>query len=374
MAHSAFHQDTLAISATVPATIEAFVAPQLPALSAAGWKIHILTSPGLPTTFADHAGVTVHEVAMTRAMNPVADLTGLRDWVRLLREIRPGVILGSTPKAGMLSMVAGRIVGVPRRIFLHRGARWETEKGWQRRVLMAADKVTIRSATETLAVSNSLAALLVQERVARNRPLVLGMGGSKGVDLSVFTPPPHERKVDIFSLGFVGRLSEDKGIDTVLKVLDRVRQSLPHARLIVVGDSDGTNPIDPTTMRRIESGGSIEWTGYASDVAAQMQRLDVLVFPSQREGLPNVVIEAAACGVPTVGWDATGVRDAISDGVSGRTVRRGDIDAMVEAVLAISRQDRSTVAGSCTDWARKFDQRALTSALVGYLDDGRARG
>jgi glycosyltransferase involved in cell wall biosynthesis len=289
VAHSAFHQDTLAISATVPATIEAFVAPQLPALSAAGWKIHILTSPGLPTTFADHAGVTVHEVAMTRAMNPVA-------------------------------------------------------------------------------------ALLVQERVARNRPLVLGMGGSKGVDLSVFTPPPHERKVDIFSLGFVGRLSEDKGIDTVLKVLDRVRQSLPHARLIVVGDSDGTNPIDPTTMRRIESGGSIEWTGYTSDVAAQMQRLDVLVFPSQREGLPNVVIEAAACGVPTVGWDATGVRDAISDGVSGRTVRRGDIDAMVEAVLAISRQDRSTVAGSCTDWARKFDQRALTSALVGYLDDGRARG
>jgi glycosyltransferase involved in cell wall biosynthesis len=367
VARNGIRQDALVVSATVPATIEAFVAPQLPSLVDAGWKIHIVTSPGLPTGFAQLHGVEVHEIAMARATNPVGDLAALRKWVELLREIRPGVILGSTPKAGMLSMVAGRMVKTPRRIFLHRGARWETETGLQRRILMSADKLTIRSATEVLAVSNSLAALLVRERVARSRPVVLGNGGSKGVDLSVFTPGPPSRRNAPFTIGFVGRLSADKGVNTVLKVFDEFRRSEPETRLLIVGASDGVDPLDSKTLRRIHTDPSIEYVGHSDNVAEHMRKMDVLVFPSRREGLPNVVIEAAACGVPTVGWHVTGVSDAIADGISGRTVKYGDWAALVEGAQWVAATDKQLITEQCRGWAERFDQRVLTRQLVDWI-------
>jgi glycosyltransferase involved in cell wall biosynthesis len=95
-----------------------------------------------------------------------------------------------------------------------------------------------------------------------------------------------------------------------------------------------------------------------------------LVFPSEREGLPNAVIEAAASGVPSVGWDVTGVRDAISDGYSGVLVPPGDVAAFARATVALV--DAVRVPGTqwpqqARSWAQRFDSERLTAAWLRLL-------
>lgn len=358
----------LLIGTTITAAIDAFVAPQLPALVGAGWEVHLTSAPGPLATDCIGQGVVRHEIPMTRDINPLGDTSSLIKWITLLQDVRPSVVLASTPKAGMLAMVASRYCGVPRRVFLHRGARWETETGRRRMVLMAADKLTMRAATDVLAVSVSLADLVVRHGLAMTRPTVLGHGGSKGVDLERFRPVAKPTRRDHPpTIGFVGRLSGDKGIDTVIKVYYGVRRRVPEAALRVAGSIDDADPPDDAVVALLRDDPGVRWSGSTDDVPAFLNDIDVLVLPSHREGLPNVVIEAAACGVPAVGWRVTGVCDAIQHGRSGFLVNAGDETEMVNSVVRILAAGDGAYLDRCRTWATHFDQAILTRSLVRYL-------
>ena len=361
---------SLLITTTVPETMATFVLPQLPALSAAGWRIHLVTAPGpwdrKPTT----EGVVCHEVPMRRAMSPVADAVALERWVKLIREVTPDVVVGSTPKAGLLSMAAARICHVPNRIYQHRGARWETLSGFRRSLLLRADRATAANATEVLAVSPSLADLLVKQGVTETRPTVLGRGGAKGVELELFTPSANGRDSDAPpTLGFVGRITRDKGVATLLEIFDLVREHLPDSRLVIAGEADDSDPIDESLLGRIRNDSAIEWRGRILDVAPMLRELDVFVFPSLREGLPESIIEAAACGVPTVGWDVTGVRDAIDDGRTGRLAPVGNVPALANATLDVLSRGRASFQPDCRTWAAQFEQDLVTELFVEWLEE-----
>lgn len=362
----------LVVAATIPETIGKFMRVQLPALENAGFEIHVVSSSGNWHGGLPAPSVHRHTIMMSRAISPGSDVVALAQWVQLLRKLRPAMIFGSSPKAGLLSMLAGRLTRVPRRVFLHRGARWETATGAQRRLLMGADKLTMRSATDTIAVSNSLADLLLNERLAEQRPTVLGQGGSKGVNLAVFHPRPASvADARPPTIGFVGRLARDKGLEQLVMVFDLVREARRDATLTIAGYLDWDSPPPSQIMDRIERDPQISWDGPTSEVPAFLAELDVLVFPSQREGLPNVVLEAAACGVPVVGWDVTGVRDAIKDGESGIIVRHGDVAAMAVAVSEVLARGRGYYSRRCVRWARAFDEGETTKLIVEYLSSPR---
>jgi glycosyltransferase involved in cell wall biosynthesis len=317
---------------------------------------------------------------MVKPIEPRADAVALRQWVGLLRKVRPDVVIGASPKGGLLSMVAARLVGVRRRIFLHRGARWETLTGVSRRLTLAADRVTVRCATDVVAVSDSLADLLVSEGVTRRRATVLCGGGSKGVDLVRFVPggggtvvggPGGGDEPQPFPvLGFVGRLAGDKGLDVVLAAFDAALIEFPSAQLLVVGDVDSADPPADEVLERLGSDPQVTWRGWVTDVVPVLQQLDVLVFPSLREGLPNAVIEAAACGVPTVGWDVTGVRDAVANGMTGRLVPVCGAAAFNPAVVEVLSRGRGAYRDACRQWAGRFDQVALSRAWVDLVGGG----
>jgi glycosyltransferase involved in cell wall biosynthesis len=288
------------------------------------------------------------------------------------------VVIGASPKAGLLAMTAARLTRVPRRIFLHRGARWETLTGHQRRLTMAAERVTCANATDVVAVSDSLADLVVTSGISKRRPVVLGPGGSKGVDLERFTPRPVEGAGDSAAdrgaeppvLGFVGRLAADKGLDVVLAALAAVRLDAPAARLVIAGDVDAADPPETAILAALSDDPAIELLGWRRDLERVYPLFDVLVFPSAREGLPNAVIEAAACGVPTVGWTATGVRDAVADGSSGRLVPWRDVWAFAAAVRqVVSPSDRVRWREGARAWAERFDTRLISQLWVRLLEE-----
>ncbi len=355
----------LLITATVPETIGKFVAPQLKKLVQAGFEVHVATADGDWFGGEPSEPVQVHCVPMVRSTAPLGDLRALSRWDRLISRLAPDVILASTPKAGLLSLMAARRRSVPRRLFLHRGAPWETLSGPSSLVYRSADRLTLTAASETLAVSDSLADLLVEKKIAKTKPIVLGLGSSKGVNLRLFTPAENPPRDPV--IGYLGRLSSDKGIEQLLQVFDFTRARVPRLRLLLAGYPDPRTPIPDAVLARIQTDSAIEWRGPTTDPAGFMRRIRALVFPSHREGLPNVVIEAAATGVPTIGWDVTGVRDAVSPGISGSLVPFGDLSGMAAEVAHWLSRDPYETQPMARGWAQNFDEDAVTQNLVDYL-------
>lgn len=354
------------------------VLPQLPALREAGWRIHLVCDHGPLDPDVDGLVDGVSFIPMARAISPLRDLRSVTSMIALIRTIRPAVVMGSTPKAAMVSMVGARMADVPVRVFQVRGARWEGGGAPGDRVMRLADQVTARASTDVLAVSPSLARLLVAARVTRRPPVVLGFGGSKGVDASRFFPDTH-REVDLDSprLGFAGRLSIDKGIAELIDVVDHVRRTFPGAVMHLVGDVDRAQPVPDSIVRRLRDDPAFDWHDAVpqAELAVLMREWDLVVLPSRREGLSNLIIEAAACGVPAVAWDVTGVRDAVDDPRTGRLVRYQDVRALAAAAVdCLQPQVNRRMSQNAVEWARtRFDSRNLQDALVAFLEQACRR-
>ncbi|MHB1163641.1 MAG: glycosyltransferase [Candidatus Nanopelagicales bacterium] len=369
---------TIVIAVTTPMAVDLLLLPQLPALGEAGWRIHLVCSHGPVSAAVRPLVAGLHAIPLARAVSPVRDVASVARMRRLLLTIRPDVVLGSTPKAAMVSMIAARLARVPVRVFQVRGARWEGEAGLARRLLVWADRRTAASATDVIAVSASLAELVRAEGIVSTVPRVLGRGGSKGVDLALFLPDPaHAFRPDRPRLGFAGRLSSDKGIDQLIEVVAAVRRAVPGATCEVIGDVDPAQPSSARALAVLREDPAFRWAGAVpqAELARAMRGWDLLVFPSARGGVPHVVIEAAACGVPSVAWDVTGVRDAVDDARTGRLVPFGDIGGMARAALeSLAEPAHASLRAAAVDWAASgFDSRSLGSALVAYLDEACQR-
>ena len=319
---------------------------RLRALREAGFRVTLVSSPGeLLDRTAAREGVEAIALPMQRGIAPVADIVSLaRLWWLLLR-LRPDMTEFSTPKAGLLGTLAAMFCGVPRRIYMLRGLKLETCTGFKRLILLAAERMASFCAQIVLCNSDSLRAEALALGVApAAKLLLLGEGSSNGVDVERFSPGPSEvrdrlglpRGVPV--LGFVGRLTRDKGLPELIEAFDTILKAEPEAHLLLVGWFDASEDALSAGLRtRIESHPHIHCTGFVADTAPYYRAMDVMVLPSWREGFPNVVLEAAATGIPVVTTISTGSRDSVVPEVTGLLIPPGYPEAISEAVLKLLR-------------------------------------
>lgn len=353
---------------TVPVTARAFLSGQLQVLADEGHEVHLLSAPGAELGALDPR-VTVHQVRMTREPDPARDVGALLRAVRVLRAVRPDVTVVGTPKAGLLVGLAAVLVRVPRRYYLLRGLRLETTTGARRLLLTALEVLACRAAHRVVAVSPSLAEEVRRlPGVRADRVVVSGAGSSNGVDTLRFRPASSAQRQeqrrrlglpeDVVVLGFVGRLGRDKGLRELLSAAERLA-GRSDVRWLVVGELEGdATTVDADELRRL----GIAVTGFVDDTAPLYAALDVLVLPTYREGFPNVVLEAAASGLPTVTTTATGARDAVVEGVTGLTVPPRDFAALVAALVRLLEDPalRARLGAAARERAvAAFDQRAV---------------
>lgn len=337
------------------------------------WQVHLVIGEEIPSTFFVDPRIVVHLIPMERKISPFADLRALLQWYRKLRNISPTICVGATPKAGMLSMISSRLARTPHRIYQVWGAKWDGLQAKDAWILRKADSVAVICSTETVACSNSMADLMVSAGVMSEKPKVIGFGGTKGVDLSTFFPASETPTSDgrHLSIGFVGRLARDKGIDSLLPLFRGLKREFPELTLEVVGESDSADPLADSFLVELTAEPGVRMHGHQNSVVEFLQKMDVFVFPSLREGLPNVVIEAAACGVPVVAWDVTGSRDAVLDGVSGYLIRFGEDQAMCESVALLLRDTRmrSKFGTSARAFAKeRFDSQKVIGEQIDFLE------
>lgn len=360
------------MAVTVPMSLS-LLGPRVPRLVDLGWEVHLVVGEPVPPRYLQDVRATVHVIPMRRSIAPAADLRALMRWTALIGKVRPTHVWAATPKAGLLGMLAARLRRTPHRVIEVWGLRWEGMAGIRARLLRASDWICCRLATDVVAVSGSLADRLRQTGLATGEPVVLANGGTKGVDVDRFVPrsPRSPGAVERSPrVGFLARLAHDKGLADLLVVADLVHRIDPTVEFVLAGDWDEADPPNLTVRSALEAQSNVRLLGHVDDVPGYLQSLDLLCFPSHREGLPNAVIEAAACGVPAVGWRVTGTCDAIQDGVSGYLIPMGDHQAMADAITSIlgapdmhEAMSRAARTHACD----AFSEALVVSAFLAYL-------
>lgn len=284
---------------------------------------------------------TLHPIAIVRPISLWQDLSALRVLVRLFRAERFDIVHSVSPKAGLLAMFAAMLAGVPHRVHTFTGQVWVTRRGWRRWMFKKADSLLGALTTRILVDSPSQRDFLVIEGVFDpDKAEVIGKGSVCGVDSGRFRPDPDARRQLRDTLGipqsdpvllFLGRLNRDKGVLDLVAAFAALAQQFPAVRLLLVGpDEDGL------AGRIAQASGTaadrVQRIDYTQNPESYMAAADIFCLPSYREGFGQVLVEAAAAGLPAVASRIYGITDAVVEGETGLLHPPGDVVAIQAAL------------------------------------------
>jgi glycosyltransferase involved in cell wall biosynthesis len=326
-------------------------------------------------------GIRFSAVTMRREISPFSDVTTLWQLWQVLRSARPAITNMSTPKMGFLGGIAGWMARVPHRIYTLRGLRYETTRSWKRVLLVACERIACLTAHQVICISRSVKDTVLRDRITSARKVVLlGERASEGVRLPHNPLPAMGSELAMRRLlgipersqvvGFVGRLTRDKGIQQLAECFQILRAQGRDVHLLLLGAFESGDPVDPATASWIRSCPQVHWRGYVADPGPYYPVMDLFVFPTHREGLGKVLLEAAAAGKPVVSTRTTGVVDVVLDGVTGILVPPGDSRALAQAAGRIL--DDRDLASRMGEAARNmvhehFDNTVYLSRLGNML-------
>lgn len=319
-----------------------FVEGMIPDL-AKEYDVCVLASPGKHWTHLDKYGDMVRkiEVPMERHISLLRDVCSLWRLVKVFRRERPDMVHSMTPKAGLLCMIASWITRVPVRIHTFTGLVFPTAKGLTQKILILTDRITCACATHIIPEGEGVKRDLTNYRITRKPLRILGHGNVKGIDLKHFDPSISEiqtkaakiRIPKIYTFVFVGRLVRDKGINELVEAFERLNREYNDTRLLLIGwQEPKLDPLKPETISIISTNPAIEAVGRQDDVRPWLVASNAFVFPSYREGFPNVVIEAGAMGLPSIVTDINGSNEIIIDGKNGTIIPPRDSNALYYAM------------------------------------------
>lgn len=338
-----------------------------------GYQIVALSSPDSDLQEVEHREkVRTIGVKMHRKVAPLQDLKSLIKLIKVFRKEKPEMVHSITPKAGLLSMMAAKIAGVPVRLHTFTGLVFPSAKGLKRKILKTTDRITCLCATHVMAEGQGVKTDLVKNRITNKEISVLGFGNLRGIDLNYYdkTLEVTQKAAQIrkkliegleisnkdstpFIFIFIGRIAADKGIDNLIASFSELVKEGKKVKLILVGDFEDADPLKPETLAFIRNSKEILLSdGWVEDVRPYLAASDALVFPSRREGFPNVVIEAGAMGLPSIVTDINGSREIIFDGENGVIVPPDSPDDLLSAMRQFT--DNREVVAKLAARARKM--------------------
>lgn len=293
----------------------------------------------------EQEGIRTEVVEMTRTISPIKDLKALIKLYQILKKEQPHIVHTHTPKAGILGMLAAKLAGVKHRFHTVAGIPLLETAGFKRILLNFIETLTYRYATKVFPNSYGLKAIILKEGFAKeDKLMVIGRGSSNGIDAAYFNNElftlqecvslKHQLNIhpEQFVFIFVGRLVTDKGINELVAAFDLLSKS-HNTKLILVGwREEQLDPLLASTEKTLKENNHIIQVGYQPDVRPYFAIADVLVFPSYREGFPNVVMQAGAMQVPSIVSDINGCNEIISDGENGVIITVKDVNAIVNAM------------------------------------------
>ncbi len=361
--------------ATIPTSLESLLKGQLRMLNE-HYEVVAVSSPGESmSVLRDREGVRTIEVPMERRISLVKDFISLLRMIWLFARERPDMVHSITPKAGLISMLAGWITRVPVRMHTFTGLVFPTATGRMQQLLIWMDRLTCACATHINPEGEGVKRDLIAYRITKKPLHVIANGNVNGIDLAYFDRTDEimkqaatYRKEGSFTFCFVGRMVRDKGINELVSAFIRLHKQHPQARLLLVGHFEKElDPVSPETEKAIMEHPAICFVGFQPDVRPFLAVSDALVFPSYREGFPNVVIQAGAMGLPSIVTDINGCNEIVLPNENGVIIPPRNEEALYlamenfllhpEGIQHMAEKARPLIAS-------RYDQKIVWKALL----------
>lgn len=360
---------------TVPMSLDSFCRGQLQMLSQYYDVVAVSSPEPELKMIAEREGVRTIAVAMERHISLWKDLRSLWQMVHVFRREKPDIVHSMTPKAGLISMIAAWICRVPVRMHTYTGLVFPTATGLMKQILIFTDSILCFCATDINPESLGVKEDLQRYHITKKPLRLIANGNVRGVDMSYYDCTPEVmakaeslRRSDTFTFCFVGRLVGDKGVNELVEAFDRLHREIPATRLLLVGPYENAlDPLKPQTDERIRKGDGIETVGSQKDPRPYYATSDALAFPSYREGMPNVVLEAGALGLPSIVTDINGSREIIRQGYNGVIIPPHDANALYQAMrdFTVNRDETARLAANARkNIADRYEQQMIWQALL----------
>ena len=318
---------------------------------------------------AEQQGVDHFPLEMTRKITPLQDLFCLIRLYYFLRKEKPLIVHTHTPKAGIIGMLASCLAGVPIRLHTIAGLPLMEARGLKRSLLLAIEKLCYYCATKVYPNSKGLLSFVLEKRLAPKEKLkIIGKGSSNGINTDYFSKKQIsdsqiktlKKSLDLntndFIYCFVGRLVGDKGINELVNAFCEVNKAIPSSKLLLVGPYESDlDKLSNQTQKIINTHTNIITTGFQADIRPYLAASNVFVFPSYREGFPNVVLQAVAMEVPCIVSDINGCNEIIQDEVSGAIVPPKQVTPLVKE-MQVFYQNKNL----CNTYAQKAKKYVRT--------------
>lgn len=337
---------------TVPISLKTLLKGQQRFMREKGFEVLGVSSAGAELDeVQEYEGIAVVALEMTRTIAPLKDLKALWQLYQLCKKEKPLIVHSHTPKAGIVGMLGAKLAGVPFRLHTVAGMPLMEAKGIERKILNVVEKLTYACATKVYPNSRGLYDFILQHNfTSKSKLKVIANGSSNGIDTAFFDPEQvstARREVLRKQLGitandfvfvFVGRLVGDKGINELVAAFQRLvtRSSgvgKKQVKLLLVGPLEPElDPLATETLQLIENHPDILAVGFQKDVRPYLAIGNALVFPSYREGFPNVVMQAGAMGLPCIVSDINGCNEIIIEGQNGVIIPVKSIGAIQNAM------------------------------------------
>ena len=344
---------TLIRITTIPLSLEKLLSGQLRFMSDYYEVIAVSSDKERLEQYGKSEKVAVFPIEMTRKITPIKDVLAVIKLYFYLKKNKPFIVHSHTPKAGVVGMLASKLAGVPHRLHTVAGLPLLEGKGFKRILLDFVEKLTYSCATKVYPNSHGLSKIIIENKYCFPDKLkVMADGSSNGIDTNYFNPELFSTdenlnlkkelgiKEEDFVFVFVGRLVKDKGINEMIEAFEFLQKVEKGIKLLLVGDYEQElDPLNAHSMESIKKNEAILTVGFQNDVRPYFAIGDVLVFPSYREGFPNVVLQAGAMGLPCIVSDINGCNEIIIEGKNGIIIPVKDSNAIYEAMKKIATDE-----------------------------------
>lgn len=366
---------------TISKTMDWFVVESMRNLSKNGFDVTLVCDMDEEFIKRNSDFATCIPVKMSRGIDILGAIRGIREFYRIFKENKFDVIQYSTPNAALYSSVAGRLAKIPVRVYGQWGIRYVTFTGLKRFIFKTLEKFTCMGSTHVKSQSPKNRQFAIDEKLCKaDKISVIGIGGTIGVDLKEFDLSKKvnfrreiREKYNIsendFIFGYVGRLNVDKGVNELIEAF----KGVSGAKLMLVGMLDDNYRPSEENLKYANDSENVYITGNVlpNEVCKYLATFDILVHPTYREGFGKVLQEAMGMACPIITTDVPGPSEVVEEGISGALVPAKDADALREGMIALmndsAKRDSFAKAGRAR--AEKYFERSVM--LGNILEDYR---
>lgn len=372
---------------TIPSTLRTFVLKTAIYLHEnTDWDISFICSED--EEFASELPEFIHyfPVPMERGIS-ISGIKSMMQMKKIFVKEKFDLIQYSTPNASLYAALAGKLAGIPVRLYCQWGMVYVGFEGIKRQVFKAIEKIVCKLSTwiEPDSVSN-LNFAHEENLYPQTKGSVIWNGSACGINLEKFDisqkikyrkdiREKYNFPEDSFVYGFVGRITKDKGINELLAAFKQIYESNSNVYLMMVGTTEKDDTVDESLFLWSKKCEHVIYTGFTDIVEQYLSAMDTYILPSYREGFGMGVVEAEAMGVPVIVTSIPGPVDAMKENETGIVVKKGSIKELLRAMKKLyeDKHIRKEYSSNAYDFAiNNFEQKKIFGKIL--LDRKRLLG